>query len=224
MKNFKRGWLLALGVLVTALFVSCQMTLAAPQPSQTPVESPPTSPTQADEPSPAETPKSLSYLISSDPAEVDNSDLPITPVKELGITGHAPDVDIAEYRLTVDGLVETPLTLTYEAILAYPAVSEVLLLICPSYFANNAEWTGVPMTTIMAEAGVKPEASEVTFYAIDGYQETLSIEDAQQEGVLLAYAVNGQTLPAEHGYPLRLTVKGKFGAYWVKWLERIDFQ
>lgn len=74
-----------------------------------------------------------------------------------------------------------------------------------------------------AEGGVKPEASEVTFYAIDGYSETLSLEEAQQEGVLLAYAVNGQTLPTEHGYPLRLVVKGKYGAYWVKWMERIEF-
>ena len=69
---------------------------------------------------------------------------------------------------------------------------------------------------------MKPNASKVVFYSIDGYQASLTIEEALVDEVFLAYNVNGQTLPPEHGYPLRLVVKGHYGANWVKWLERIE--
>ena len=98
----------------------------------------------------------LSYLIYSNPADVDNSKLPITPTKEIHITGWAPDVDIVQYRLTIDGLVETEIELSYDTLLKYPTVTNVVLLICPGLFADNAEWTGVPVTTLLAEVGIKP--------------------------------------------------------------------
>lgn len=252
MKHFKRSWLLALAVLMVAPLISCQTTIEVPTPAQTPTEELPPGQTPTEEPTPSQPPTEepmpgqtpteepipsqppteepadlepftdLPNLIYSNPAEVDNSNLPITPVEKLGVTGMAPEVNITEYQLTVDGLVETPLTLTYEALLAYPTVTEVVLLICPGFFADNAEWTGVPVTTILAEAGIKPEASKVTFYAVDGYHTELSIKDVQREGVFLAHTVNRQVLPPQHGYPLRLVVKGEYGANWVKWVERIE--
>ncbi len=155
--------------------------------------------------------------------EFDNSNLPITPVEGIHITGVAPEVNIEDYRLVVDGLVETPLSLTYEDILDYPTITEVVLLVCPGFFTDNAEWTGVPVTTILAEAGIKPEASEVIFYALGSeYKVTLSLNVVQQDGVFLAHTVNGQVLPAEHGYPLRLVVKGHYGSDWIKWVKRIE--
>ena len=98
----------------------------------------------------------------------------------------------------------------------------MVLIICPGNFANNAEWTGVPVTTLLTEAGIKPEASEVTFSAMDKYQRTFSLQDIQQNGLFLAYRVNGQVLPKEHGYPIRLVVKGVYGAEWVKWIDHIE--
>jgi len=157
-----------------------------------------------------------------DPSLVDNSDFPITPTDKLHPTGKTPEINITEYRLIIDGLVENPLSLTYEAIMKYPTVTEVVLLICPDTFTNNAEWTGIPVTTLLAEAGLKAEAKEVAFYAVDGYKQELHLDTVQQEGVFLAHTVNGELLPAEHGYPLRLVVKGEYGLYWVKWLERIE--
>jgi DMSO/TMAO reductase YedYZ molybdopterin-dependent catalytic subunit len=171
---------------------------------------------------PGQPPVDLSYLAGSNPANVDNSDLPITPTDQIHITGRAQEVDIAQYRLTVDGLVGNPLSLTYEDILAYPAVTEVVLLICPGYFVDNAEWSGVPLTALLAEAGVKPEASRVSFRSLDGYRVELPLADVQREGVFLAYKVNGEVLPAEHGYPLRLVLRGDYGGDWVKWVERIE--
>jgi sulfoxide reductase catalytic subunit YedY len=167
-------------------------------------------------------PNEIEDLIVSDPAEVENSSLPITPVERLHTTGVAPEVDIVNYRLTVDGLVEVQLTLTYDAIMEYPTVSKVVLLVCPDFFVDNAEWTGVPMTTLLSEVDIKPQATQVAFYALDGYKRVLPIEEVRQDGVFLAHTVNGQILPDEHGYPLRLVVKGKYGDVWVKWVEHIE--
>ena len=223
MKFFRRHWLLVFPVLIAALLVSCQTTIERPPPSQPPVEVPPiqtpvveTPPNQPhvfkpplaqapdEELPPDDSYKDLSDLRYSNPADIDNSNLPITPTDKLGVTGWAPEeVDISEYRLTVEGLVETPLSLTYNDILAYPAVTEVVLLICPDAFVDNAEWTGVPVTTILTEARIKPEASQITFYAMDRYRVVKSVEEVQKEGVFLAHTVNGQILPIKHGYPVR---------------------
>lgn len=168
------------------------------------------------------TTQDLSYLANSDPTEVDNSDLPITPIDQLHITGIVTEVNIADYRLTVDGLVEKPLTLTYDDIVAYPSVTKVVLLICPLTFVDNAEWTGVLVSTLLVEAGLKSGATKVAFQSLDGYQIELPLEDVQKDGVFLAYKVDGQVLPLEHGYPLRLVAEGQYGSNWVKWLTHIE--
>ena len=157
------------------------------------------------------------------PDRFDNSGRLITATEDLNLTGIPPEeIDIAEYRLTVDGLVERPLALSYDEILAYPTVTKVVLLICPGVFEDNAEWTGVPVATLLAEAGVKPEATEVTFRDFGNYTKTLPLEVAQQEGVFLAHSVNGEVLPLEHGYPLRLVAEGRYGSDWVKWVKHIE--
>jgi DMSO/TMAO reductase YedYZ molybdopterin-dependent catalytic subunit len=157
------------------------------------------------------------------PDRFDNSGRLITATEDLNLTGIPPEeIDIAEYQLTVDGLVERPLALSYDEILAYPTVTKVVLLICPGVFEDNAEWTGVPVATLLAEAGVKPEATEVTFHDFGNYAKTLPLEVAQQEGVFLAYLVNGEVLPLEHGYPLRLVAEGRYGSDWVKWVKHIE--
>jgi len=203
MKNGSRYWLLIPLALGAALLIACGTPLDELEPAKVPTVD-------------------LSHLINSNPAEVDNSDLPITPTDEIHVTGAPRDVDIAGYRLTVDGLVETPLVLTYEALLTYPTVTEVALLICPGLFADNAEWTGVPVVTLLAEADIKPEASEVAFHSLDNYRVVLPLADVQREGVFLAHTVNGEVLPEIHGYPLRLVLRGSYGGDWVKWVTRLQ--
>jgi DMSO/TMAO reductase YedYZ molybdopterin-dependent catalytic subunit len=151
---------------------------------------------------------------------------PLTPVDKLGRTGTPIDVDIESYRLVVDGLVEHPLSLTYDELLAYPTVSEVLKLDCPGFFIDYAEWTGPLVKTLLDEAGVKPEATAVEFSEGGDYpyNKTLTLETALGDDTLLAYQVNGVTLPVEHGYPVRLAVGSQLGSYWVKWLFRIEVQ
>jgi len=211
MKKYGRRWLVTLVILLgVALVTSC-----LPADEWLVTEEPPTEEPTTD----------LSYLVDTHPADVDNSELPITPVDELHTTQpESVEVDIEQYRLTIDGVVENPLTLTYQEILTYPTVTEVVLLICPAFFADNAEWSGVAVETLLAEAGVKPEATELIFHGVDGYHSSISLETAQESGVFLAHTVNGQVLPPEHGYPLRLVIKHHYGLEWVKWVERIIVQ
>lgn len=164
----------------------------------------------------------LQDLKYSDPATVDNSNLPLSSIEELHTTGQPPDIDVQQYRLVVDGLVEHPLSLTYSEVLSRPSVAKLVLLICFGFFVDNAEWTGIPVNLLLEEAMAKPEAKAVAFYGADGYSQTLSLEEAQIDGVFLAHHVNGEVLPLEHGYPLRLVVEGKYGNFWVKWVHHIE--
>jgi len=98
---------------------------------------------------------------------------------------------------------------------------------------STAEWTGVPLVEILDRAGVKPGAKEVLFRGADGgavdgrpeslrFERSLCLDDARDSDVLLAYAMNGEPLPVEHGYPLRLIVPSWYAVASVKWLTGID--
>jgi DMSO/TMAO reductase YedYZ molybdopterin-dependent catalytic subunit len=139
-----------------------------------------------------------------------------TPVVE------ARSPQLSDYRLVVDGLVDNPLSLTYDAILQYPEVTDNLWLVCPGVFETQNEWTGVPVAIILKEARIKPEATRIKFSSSDGYSQELSAQDAQKEGVFLAYKSDGQVLSENDGYPLRLVAKDQIGAVWVKILTHIE--
>lgn len=128
-------------------------------------------------------------------------------MEKLHTTGSPVDVDAMQYRLIIDGLVEHPLSLSIEDIERHPLVTETVLLICPYFFVDNAEWTGVTVAELLREAKIKAGADKVTFSALDGYADQLDLSDVMREGVFLAYRVNGQVLLREHGYPVRLIVK-----------------
>jgi len=170
----------------------------------------------------------LALVVSCRPAPVELAPGAVTATEDLHLTGSPPEeVDIAAYRLEVSGLVENPLSLTYEDILAYPAVTEVVLLICPGVFQDNAEWTGVPVWRLLRDAGVEAEATDVVFHAITSpssppYTARLPLDEiVGNDSIFLAYIVNGETLPLEHGYPLRLVAKDELGYNWVKWVDRL---
>jgi DMSO/TMAO reductase YedYZ molybdopterin-dependent catalytic subunit len=216
------GTWLAITSIILVLLVSCSRVSPSPNIQSSPgsVEIIP-SPTTTQR-TPNLTYPDLNELVDDHPAFVDNSGYPITPIEDLNITGTAIDVDITSYKLIVDGLVDNPLTLNYEEIQQFTPTTKVVLLICPEFFVDNAEWTGVPVKTILTKAGINSEARQVFFYSLDGYPHSLSLQDAQKDGVFLAYKVNGQTLPKEHGYPLRLVIEGVYGGTWVKWLGHIE--
>jgi sulfite dehydrogenase len=157
------------------------------------------------------------------PAPKAGGDAPEAPYlslfEGLHVTGTPIEVDLATFRLKVQGAVERPLALSFEQIRQLPAVREEIDLQCPGFFIDRGVWTGVPVREILARAGVRPGAKRVTFTSVDGgYSQSLALKDLQEDGTLIAYEFDGKPFHKVHGFPLRLTAKGQAGSYWVKWL------
>jgi DMSO/TMAO reductase YedYZ molybdopterin-dependent catalytic subunit/rhodanese-related sulfurtransferase/glyoxylase-like metal-dependent hydrolase (beta-lactamase superfamily II) len=161
-----------------------------------------------------------------------------------------PRLDPASWRLQVSGLVEHQLRLSLRDLRNMRSQTLVATLECAgngrSAFdppadgeqwrlgaASTAEWAGVPLIEILDRAGITPAAREVVFRGADRgsareaadpvrFERSLSVADARHSESLLAYAMNGEPLPLEHGYPLRLIVPGWYAVASVKWLTEID--
>ena len=143
-------------------------------------------------------------------------------------------VNAAKWKLDVGGLVDAKLRLNLDEVTALPAVEQFTTLICISNeiggdLVSNARWRGVPLSRILSAAGLKKEVTEISFRAADGYSESIPLERAMRDEVLVAYEMNGEPLNNKHGAPVRLLVPGLYGLKSVKWLTRIvaedsDFQ
>lgn len=158
-----------------------------------------------------------------------------------------PAIEGSSYELEIGGLVQSPLKLSLEDLKARERVSRSVVMECAgngrSRLSNRpasapwgeeavgcSEWTGTPLAPILAEAGLLDDAAEVLFSGcdrgIDGgvehtFERSLPVEEALSGDALLAYEMNGQPLPPQHGYPLRLVVPDHYGVASVKWLESI---
>jgi DMSO/TMAO reductase YedYZ molybdopterin-dependent catalytic subunit len=136
-----------------------------------------------------------------------------------------PAFDPTTYRLVVDGLVEEPLTLTYDELLALPSVEQVNDFHCvEGWRVDDVRWQGVPMSDIIQRVRPKPEAGYVNFHSMtDVYMDSLSLHQASFPEVLLAYRMDGEPLTQDHGFPLRLIMPRMYGYKGPKWLHRIEF-
>lgn len=164
-------------------------------------------------------------LRSMNPKDIDARNVEVTPLDKfgtMGLTDH--ETDIAKWRLKVGGEVENPLELTYEQVRKQPSITSKELLICPGVFAGQGLWKGARLSAILDKAKAAPDATHVTFYGPPGPYEKvhrIPIEEARSDTALLAYEVNGQTLPQKHGFPLRLVAPNDLGFDWVKYVHRI---
>lgn len=137
-------------------------------------------------------------------------------------------VDISNWRLTIDGLVKQPLTLTYDDLKALPPVEAMRTLECIGNpvggpLIGNAVWKGFYLETLLREAEILPSAIRARFEAADGYYTSVKLEWIQQPGVFMIYEMNGEPLPPDHGYPLRILMPGLYGQKNPKWLRHIEF-
>jgi len=160
-----------------------------------------------------------------------------------------PDLDPAAFRLTVSGLVERPLGFSLRELHNMRSQTIAATLECAGNgrtmfdppiggekwnlgAVSTAEWTGVPLVEILDRVGVRTAAREVLFRGADGgaveghagslrFERSLELDRARDADVLLAYAMNGEALPHQHGYPLRLIVPGWYAVASVKWLTEI---
>ncbi len=171
-----------------------------------------------------------------------------TPVEHFFLRSHGPvpDVDAASWRLRVEGLVRSPLTLDQVEVAALPAETRRLILECAGngrrFFdpparglefgraaLGQARWTGTRLDALLDRAGLLEGAAHVVLHGLGpalagkpAFVRSLPIADVRDRGVLLAWAMNGEPLVPAHGFPLRVVVPGWTGQHWFKWLTRIE--
>ena len=138
-----------------------------------------------------------------------------------------PAVDAATWRLDVTGAVEAPFSLTYEELLDLEAVEQLKTLECISNnvggdLLSTALFTGVPLRDLLTRAKPKAGAYDVKLVSVDGYSDSIRIDKALDPGTVVAYLMNGYTLPEDHGFPARLLVPNIYGMKHVKWLRTIE--
>ncbi len=171
----------------------------------------------------------------------------VTPIEHFFVRTHVytPTVNASEWRLKVEGEVGTPLTLTLEDLKAMRSVELVSVVECagngrgfyePSVAGlqwghgavGNGRWRGVRLADVLKRAGIKESASEILFEGADvpigtmpDFQRSIPVKKALDPNTLLAYDMNGETLPAKHGFPLRVVAPGWASDSWIKWLTSI---
>ncbi len=164
-------------------------------------------------------------LKDRNPKDVDPSELEVTQLKDFGSMGlDDHKADQGTWRLSIEGAVGKPLTLSRSELLALPAFERKVLLICPGFFANYGLWRGVSVNTLLKAAGVKKNVNYVAFSGPEGpYAKTTQapMADVVSNKVFLAYEVNGKTLPIKHGFPLRLVAEDYYGYDWVKYVDNV---
>ena len=139
----------------------------------------------------------------------------------LHVTGSPKTIDLATYRLKVTGLVDQPLSLSYDDLRCMPKVTANLILSCPGVFEDEATWSGVPLSYVLGLAGMQSEATWIAMVAADNYTTHMELKDALKDGNFLAYEWDGQPLPVLHGFPVRAVFSSMPGGRWVKWLLEI---
>lgn len=186
------------------------------------------------------------------PSSIFNSFLTETDLFYVRNHFDVPEIDRAAWRLRVQGAVEQEREFSYDDLVAMPARTLVATLECAGNgrtflpqkskgvqwalgAVSTAEWTGVPLTAVLAEAGLQQDAREIVLEGADSgavdeepktpgaihYARSVPLSKAISSDVLLAYRMNGSQLPVRHGFPVRALVPGWYGMASVKWLRRI---
>jgi DMSO/TMAO reductase YedYZ molybdopterin-dependent catalytic subunit len=158
---------------------------------------------------------------------VANAVAPIFPTggwRIYTISGHMPVFDPATWRLRIGGLVEQPVSLTYDELRSLPRVEQVSNFHCVTgWSVQNVHWGGVRISDVLARARPLDTGHALRFVSMEvPYVDYLTLPQASLHDVLLAYEMDGKPLPREHGAPVRLVIPEMYGYKNVKWLQAID--
>ena len=171
----------------------------------------------------------------------------ITPIEHFFVRTHVyvPTVNVNDWRLQIEGEVATPMTLTLDDLKKMPAVELVSVVECAgtgrSFYeppvpgaqwstgaVGNGRWRGVRLADVLKRAGLKDSAREILFDGADvplgtmpDFQRSIPAKKALDSHTLLAYEMNGETLPVKHGFPLRVVAPGWASDSWVKWVTSV---
>lgn len=167
-------------------------------------------------------------------AEISNFDLSLfdestVPASLFYVREHypAPATSSADWKLKIGGAVDAPFEISYDALLTEPQRSLPVTLECAENpvgggLVSHADWTGCGLGTLLQRARVRSGARYVRFAGADGFSRVLPISKAGHRDSLLITGMNGEKLPANHGFPLRAIIPGWYGMDSVKWLREIQ--
>jgi len=143
------------------------------------------------------------------------------PVLDLGIQ---PDITLEEWKLTLDGAVEHPVTLSWNDFLALPQTNDTSDFHCVTTWSKlDITWQGVRLIDLAALVQPKENATHILCYGYDDYTTNVSLEEALKPDVLLVHTVDGKPLPKEHGGPVRMITPQLYAWKGAKWIKRIEF-
>jgi DMSO/TMAO reductase YedYZ molybdopterin-dependent catalytic subunit len=146
----------------------------------------------------------------------------IEDFRENSIRG-PQNISEEDYQLIMTGLVQYPQALTYQQILSsYPVYEKVVTLHCVEGWSVTILWEGIRISELLQEAGIESDATTVIFYAADGYSTSLPLKYLEENQILMAYKMNGVTLPVERGFPFQLVAESQWGYKWIKWITSIE--
>lgn len=145
----------------------------------------------------------------------------LTDFRENSIKG-PQYIDIDAYTLTIDGLVEQPVSLSYDEVLDNQKYTKVVTLHCVEGWSVDILWEGVLLADLFEGVDVQKTADTVIFYSEDGYSTALPLRTIMDKQLMIAYKMNGVVLPPERGFPFQLVAEDKLGYKWIKWITRIE--
>ena len=145
-----------------------------------------------------------------------------------GAVSASRELNIEQWKVHITGAVQKPMSLGWRDILNRDSHDQISTLMCIDTLPGGdslgtATWRGISLKKLLLDCGADTEtARDVVFRGIDGYDDSIPFTRAMQDDVMLAFLMNGEKLPKEHGFPLRLLVPGLYGIKNVKWIVEIE--
>ncbi|MGH2537307.1 MAG: molybdopterin-dependent oxidoreductase [Candidatus Promineifilaceae bacterium] len=144
----------------------------------------------------------------------------------IDINTMPPIVEKESWLLQVEGLFDRPRPLSLDDLMAYPAVTMPITLSCISNRVGGdligaSYWTGVRLSEVLSDLRMRSDARELFIESADGFFESVAMEDMQDPRTILVYGMNGETLPVEHGFPLRIYIPNRYGMKQPKWIVKM---
>jgi DMSO/TMAO reductase YedYZ molybdopterin-dependent catalytic subunit len=234
-------WIVLVAVLlVVVLLVSFFVVQNSSKPSVKASPTPPPSPTPAStgtatpsstskttpSPTPLLTPVQPTTVPQLYPGELiqyqDQILSPISAVYQNAIAG-TQYINQSTYRLSISGLVNQPLKLTYSQVVnSHQPIQKVVTLNCVEGWSATILWEGIQVNDLLNDAGVNSQATVVIFKASDGYTTALPLDYVVQNHIMIAYKMNNVTLTPEIGWPFMVVAQDQYGYKWAKWLTEIE--
>jgi DMSO/TMAO reductase YedYZ molybdopterin-dependent catalytic subunit len=145
----------------------------------------------------------------------------------IDISTRPPVLEKESWRLQVAGLFDNPRALSLDDFTAFPAVTQPITLSCISNriagdLIGTSNWTGARLRDVLEDLGMHPDTRELVVQSADGFFESVVKKDMMDPRTLLVYGMNGETLPVEHGFPLRIYIPNRYGMKQPKWITRIE--